>query len=565
MVQDEFSANASPLGAQSGEGRGSDVAPDSWDKLVSDASGFVPDAWAGSHLSIRNKILLSHLIIVVLVVGVNAMLLVRVEQYNRQFDHIITNILTANSINGYVKPAIDLEMWNIVAGKTAFAEGSQYQIIDGVNDKVGQMIEGTDSDKSRIKLEVILRAMDSLTRYVDLMGEQIARGSTVAENEKVLENVRGVSDVVEASIQDYMLFEVNRAEQSYMQAQERFNRWAVIYMALTTVVVVFSVGAAWLISRSIYVPITKLHNVTTTITQHDLQSLINRDNADEITELGISFNIMIGRIRELLNAVVEEQENLKKSELRALQAQINPHFLYNTLDTIIWMAESRRTEDVVEIVSALSTFFRVTLSKGKDWITLREEIQRTESYLTIQKIRYRDILDYVVDVDPEILDCTVLKLTLQPLVENALYHGIKNRRGGGTITVRARRADGNCALLEVIDNGAGFTSDKLLRVQRELEDEDGEFLFRASGFGLGNVSKRIKLYYGREFGLTIDSDLGSGTRVALRIPLQDAPNERISPNIENNSTPESHPEVVSRITKPFSGVYTLNGNGTSIQ
>ena len=209
-------------------------------------------------------------------------------------------------------------------------------------------------------------------------------------------------------------------------------------MALTLIVVVFSIGAAWLISRSIYVPITKLHNVTTTITQHDLQSLVNRANADEITELGISFNIMIGRIRELLDTVVEEQDNLKKSELRALQAQINPHFLYNTLDTIIWMAESRKTENVVEIVSALSTFFRVTLSKGRDWITLREEIQHTESYLTIQKMRYRDILDYTIDVDPGILDSTILKLTLQPLVENALYHGIKNRRGGGTIAVRAR-------------------------------------------------------------------------------------------------------------------------------
>ena len=522
MIREEVSDNRSPGQARGHGALGDGPATDTWDKLVSEASGFVPGVLTGPHLSIRSKILLSHLIIIILMVGVNTVLLLRVEQYNRQFDRIITNIITANSINGYIKPAIDLEMWNIVAGKTEFTEGSQYQIIDEVNAKVGQMMEATDSDKARIKLEVILRAMDSLTHYVDMMGAQIRQDSVVAENEQVLENVRGVSDVVEDSVQEYMLFEVNRAEQNYIQTQQRFNRWAVLYMLLTLLVVIFSVAAAWLISRSIYVPITKLHNVTTTITQNDLQTLINRDNADEITELGMSFNIMIGRIRELLDAKVEEQANLKKSEFRVLQAQINPHFLYNTLDTIVWMAESRKTESVVEIVSALSTFFRISLSKGKDWITLREEIQHTESYLTIQKMRYQDILDYTIDVDPDILDSTILKLTLQPLVENALYHGIKNRRGGGAISVWAGRVDGDSALVEIEDNGAGFTRQRLDSVRQEIEDEEGEIRLHEMGFGLENVSKRIKLYYGREYGLSIDSEYGTGTKVTLRIPLQSA-------------------------------------------
>ena len=135
--------------------------------------------------------------------------------------------------------------------------------------------------------------------------------------------------------------------------------------------------------------------MTATITKNDLQVLVTSDNVDEITELGLSFNIMIGKIRDLLNSKIKEQENLKKAELRALQAQINPHFLYNTLDTIIWMAEAKKYKQVrCEIVSALSSFFQISLSKGKDWITIGEEIERTRSYLTIQKIRYRDILDF---------------------------------------------------------------------------------------------------------------------------------------------------------------------------
>jgi two-component system sensor histidine kinase YesM len=243
------------------------------------------------------------------------------------------------------------------------------------------------------------------------------------------------------------------------------------------------------------------------------------DNVDEITELGMSFNIMIGKIKELLDSKIQEQENLKKAELRALQAQINPHFLYNTLDTIIWMAESKKTDQVVKIVSALSKFFRISLSKGMDWITIGEEVERIRSYLIIQKMRYRDILDFNIEVDKEVTEHTILKLILQPLVENALYHGIKNKRKGGTINVRARMKGENEILLEVEDDGIGFTPEKLAQLRSELEDDSGSIKLE-SGFGLDNVNKRIKLYYGKPYGLSVQSQYASGTCVTLVIPAK---------------------------------------------
>jgi two-component system, sensor histidine kinase YesM len=281
----------------------------------------------------------------------------------------------------------------------------------------------------------------------------------------------------------------------------------------------FSILAAWAISRGIYTPIKKLHDVTTTITKNDLEVLVTKNNVDEITELGMSFNIMIGRIRELVDAKTKEQENLKKAEMRALQAQINPHFLYNTLDTIIWMAESQRTDQVVQIVRALSNFFRLTLSKGRDWITIAEEIERTRSYLTIQKMRYRDILDYTIEVDDGALDNTILKLILQPLVENALYHGIKNKRQGGTISVRVTQPREAEVLLEVEDNGIGIVPEKLAQIHALLADDSGEIQLE-SGFGLKNVDKRVKLYYGKPYGLSIRSEVNVGTCVALVIPAR---------------------------------------------
>ncbi|MCI0529209.1 MAG: sensor histidine kinase, partial [Nitrospira sp.] len=298
------------------------------------------------------------------------------------------------------------------------------------------------------------------------------------------------------------------------------------YMVLLPCVIAFSIGAAWLISASIYLPIKKLHNVTTTITKNDLQALVTGDNVDEITELGMSFNIMIGKIRELLAAKIKEQENLKKAELRALQAQINPHFLYNTLDTIVWMAEANKTREVIEIVRALSSFFRIALSKGKDWISIRQEIEHVRSYLTIQKMRYRDILDYRIEVDEAILEGMILKLTLQPLVENALYHGIKNKRNGGVIIVQAKRTDQNEILLEVQDNGIGFTPYKLARIQTEINADSDEITLKESGFGLENVNKRIKLYYGKQYGLSLNSQYQEGTRVILTIPLKDNANQQ---------------------------------------
>ncbi len=472
---------------------------------------------AGIHLSIRTKILLALAIVMLMMGLVNAVLLIQMVNFGHQYDAMMNNITTANSLNGYVKPAIDAEMWNIVAGKTEFAQGKQYDIINGVNSTLLWMTDHAASAESKIKLEVINRTMKTLTHYVDVMGERIARGSTVAENEAVLDNIRGVSSVIEEVVQDYVLFEVNQADRQYRVMSQGFTQWEVFYLVLLIAAIGFSVIAAWAISRSIYIPIKRLHNVTTTITKNDLQALMTRDNVDEITELGLSFNIMIGKIRELLDAKMKEQENLQKAEMRALQAQINPHFLYNTLDTIIWMAEAQKTEQVIEIVSALSSFFRISLSKGRDWITIREELERIKSYLTIQRMRYRDIMDFKIEADEEVLNNTILKLILQPLVENALYHGIKNKRGGGTIVVRAKQKNENEILLEVEDNGIGFTPEKLTQLQAELQDDSGDIMLE-SGFGIGNVNKRIRLYYGPQYGLSVRSEYTTGTCATLVIP-----------------------------------------------
>jgi two-component system sensor histidine kinase YesM len=477
------------------------------------------DFVADINLSIRAKILVSLCIVILIMGSINVLLVVQVLSYSRQYDAIINNVTTVNSITGTIKPDIDTEMWKIVSGKTDFDQGRQYELIDGVNDKLHLMMANTDSPRARIKLEGIRRTMETLTEYVDRMGVQIENNATPEDNEALLENIRFTTSVLEEVVQDYALFEVRRTESQYREIREGFIRWEILSTLFMVAAIAFSVLAAWSLSRSIYVPIKKLHDITATITRNDLRTLVTSDNVDEITELGLSFNIMIGKIKELLDSKIKEQENLKKAELRALQAQINPHFLYNTLDTIIWMAESKETSQVVEIVSALSSFFRISLSKGMDWITIREEVERTNNYLTIQKMRYRDILDFKIEVDEEVAACTVMKLILQPLVENALYHGIKNKRQGGTITIRAKRRGENEVLFEVEDNGIGITVQRLGQLREELNDESGDIRME-NGFGIGNVNRRIRLYYGRQYGLSVQSEYRRGTLVSLVIPAK---------------------------------------------
>jgi two-component system sensor histidine kinase YesM len=471
-------------------------------------------------LSIRSKILAALLFVVCLMSIPYVVLTVPGLAYKRQYDSIIENITTANSINGHVKQSIDTEMWNIVAGKQSFGDGQQYAIINDVNHRLDQMIDNTDSQRGKIKLQVIKRTLETLQSLIDQVGLQIAQGKSFDQNMVLLEEIRRVSQLVEDNVQEYALFEVERTEQQYHIMQESLTRWALSGLAVFAASILFSILAAWYISKSIYVPIKKLHDVTKTIGQQDLEVLLTSRNADEITELGLSFNLMVGRVRSLLDAKLQEQEALKKAELRALQAQINPHFLYNTLDAIIWMAEANRKAQVVDLVRALSRFFRITLSKGRDWISLADEFAHVESYLIIQQMRYRDILDYRIEVAEEVLHSKMLKLTLQPLVENALYHGIKHKRSGGIITVTAQRLDAQRLRIDVHDNGIGIPADKLEEIRSQLSREASERIVSESGYGISNVNQRVRLYYGPDYGLTIESQYQQGTRVSLILPIQ---------------------------------------------
>jgi len=306
---------------------------------------------------------------------------------------------------------------------------------------------------------------------------------------------------------------------------EATNIRKLIFVSVT-LSILFIVSLYFFITSRLTRPIGLLKNKMRQAASGFLEAKVHMTGHDEIADLGKSFNIMLGKIKTLLQQSIEEQEHIKKAELRTLQAQINPHFLYNTLDSILWMAESGRNDKVILLVKALSQFFRIGLNKGKDWITLREELEHVRSYLTIQQMRYSDILTYEIEVPHELLNTRILKMSLQPLVENALYHGIKNKRGVGLLSISGTLLENNVILLLVKDNGIGITEERLKEVRASLQQnvpESGDTISQEQrgGFGIRNVYQRLSLYYKEPFGMQIDSEYRKGTTVSLRIPFME--------------------------------------------
>ena len=296
----------------------------------------------------------------------------------------------------------------------------------------------------------------------------------------------------------------------------------IVYILFTCVIIslVLVVIVSFKFSRTLTNPIFKLKRLMKQAESGDLTVRFNFQHNDEIGELGQSFNHMIARIDQLIQMVYVEQENKRTAEMKSLQEQIKPHFLYNTLDTISWMARDYDAEDIVRLVDALTNMFRIGLSHGKDIITVKEEITHVSNYLYIQKIRYKDKLNYVIHVDESLYAIEVPKLILQPLVENAIYHGIKPKRGGGTITITGV-PEGENLVFTVQDNGAGMPQEKVEELNRRMSERS--VLDEQKSFGLFYIRERIQLCYGTGYGVHVESALGEGTRVTITLPLYQKP------------------------------------------
>jgi len=269
------------------------------------------------------------------------------------------------------------------------------------------------------------------------------------------------------------------------------------------------------ISSRITTPIRKLEHSVNVIESGDLEAEVYIGGAEEVRHLGTSVQKMADRIRGLMQDIVTEHETRRRTEFDALQSQINPHFLYNTLDIIVWMIENEEKEKAVQIVTALGRFFRISLSRGRSIIPVKDELEHVRNYLMIQQNRFKNKFTYRVEADDAVLPMASVKLILQPIVENAIYHGMEFMDGDGEILVKAELKDG-CTVMTVRDNGLGMTEET---VEKLLSgDQPHAPSRRGSGIGVRNVHERIRIYFGEDYGLSIVSEPDEGTEVTIRMP-----------------------------------------------
>ena len=431
--------------------------------------------------------------------------------FNSHYARLLHNVTMASEFNQEFKNNIDQKMYYYVI-ESQYSEGLPVAEVNAAQELAKALIDTTTQKDSRQAITSVLDLCENLEEKIYQIQSTTDYDSRLSQLEN---NIYILTSLVQDYMYTYLYLEAAELNAVQQNVTERLGIEIVLITLITAAAITALLRYSIRLSRSIADPLVALSQRAQEVKEGDL-SLREpvRSEVPEIQTLSVAMEQMIARLDAQMKESQQRQESLRKTELALLQAQINPHFLYNTMDTIIWLIEAEKTEEAVDMVSNLSDFFRHSLSKGEDVITLEEEERHVRSYLQIQHVRYKSVMDYTVDIDPALHPALIPKLTLQPLVENALYHGIKLKRSVGMIQISGKR-EGSIIVLQVADNGVGMTAERLEALRRAMESNT------RVGFGLSAVHQRLQLQFGREYGLSIASQDGIGTTVTVRIPYQE--------------------------------------------
>ena len=434
---------------------------------------------------------------------------------NRSYESMINSSVVASEFSLDFKKDFDYETYLLIVENKSIEEAKLDDMLSDANRIVERLEEFTNSRENISRLNSAKKYLKNLGIYKERIEQNLIEGNKYEVNLEIWENdVQIVTSLLQDTIFQYIYYEISDLQQLSAEYQKFFVGTVRFFLIAFACIFVSILFFSYYISLSITRPIRKLSEVTDQVAKGDLSVRFDARSGVEVNRLSDSLNTMIDKINELLEQVTTEQIRLRKAEFELLQTQINPHFLYNTLDTIIWLAEAGKQREVVGMVGSLSEFFRASLNQGKDIISIREELQHVKSYLEIQQVRYQDILKYEIQVPGELDKYLIPKITIQPIVENALYHGIKNKRGLGRIRVSGKKEEGGFAI-QVEDNGIGINEERLHQVRDKIQ-------YRTPAendiYGLYNVNERIRLNFGEKFGISIESVYGEGTVVSIHLP-----------------------------------------------
>lgn len=468
-----------------------------------------------NHSTLASKIRYSYFLLLVPIVLFLVFCFYNLWTGNQNYENMINSISVASEFSLDFKKDFDYETYLLIVENKSIEESGLDNMLNEASRIVKGLEEFTNQPDNYKRLNSANKYLTNLQTYIDRIKQNLEEGNQYEDNIEIWENdVQIVTSLIRETIFEYIYYEIRDIQQSRLEYQKFFM--SIIRISILTFIgiLVLTTFLSYYIPLSITQPIRKLTEVTKQVAKGDLSVRSDVRSGVEASMLSDSLNTMIDKINELLEQVTREQSRLRRAEFELLQSQINPHFLYNTLDAIIWLAESGEQKKVVNMVGSLSDFFRTSLNQGKDIITIREELQHVRSYLEIQQVRYQDILKYEIQVPAELHQYLIPKITIQPLVENALYHGIKNKRGYGRIIISGKK-EADFFVIQIEDNGIGISEDRLLQVRDGIRDK---VLTGKDMYGLYNVNERIRLNFGEKYGITIESTYQEGTTVSILLP-----------------------------------------------
>ncbi|MBS7340196.1 MAG: sensor histidine kinase [Suilimivivens sp.] len=475
-----------------------------------------------NHSTLATKIRYSYLLLLIPMVTFLIFCFCNLWASNRNYEDMLNSTVVASEFSLDFKKDFDYETYLLIVENKSVEESMLEDMLNDANRIVKGLEELTDSQENMNRLNSAKKYLNNLEIYKNRIEQNLKDGNKYEDNIEIWENdVQIVTSLLRETIFQYIFFEIKDLQQARTQYQNFFVEMIRFSVVAFAAIFVLITALSYYIPLSITRPIRKLSEVTDQVAKGDLTVRSDVRSGAEVSVLSDSLNTMIDKIDELLEQVKKEQIRLRKAEFELLQSQINPHFLYNTLDAIVWLAEAGEQKKVVSMVGSLSDFFRTSLNQGKDIITIKEELQHSRSYLEIQQMRYQDILNYEIHVPEELHRYLIPKITIQPLVENALYHGIKNKRGLGRIVISGRKEE-DFLILQIEDNGIGMRKERLDQVKEGMNQK---IPTEKDIYGLYNVNERIRLNFGEKYGLSIESTYGEGTVVSIILPYVDHKSE----------------------------------------
>ena len=432
--------------------------------------------------------------------------------YTNMYNELSNNLAVSSEYNANYKNSnsdmsfkdeVDMDIYYVSIGR----KGKDGLPVDQVNKAIATVEELKKTSYKKESLSSLKNLSAYLENLKKRMNQLVEIKNYNDRQEFMTNNTEILTTLFEKEMQNYIYQEATQLVEVESRIAERVRLTLLCMCGVIIITIIVLLRRSFRFTYSITKPVSEiLYNIKKVGKGEYRQVTAVSADSMEIQELDEGTRKMAGKIQGLMENVKKEQEAQRLTELQLIQAQVNPHFLYNTLDTIVWLVEGGMEQDAVDMITSLSVFFRTSLSQGNDIITLAEEERHTLSYLEIQQSRYRDILEFEIRIPKGLEDVLIPKLTLQPLAENALYHGIKNKRGKGKILIEGFDL-GDDMMLRVLDNGQGMTPERLHEIQEAIRTG------KRAGFGLAAVSERIALYYGSGDGLKVSSSEGEGTQI----------------------------------------------------